>query len=352
MFYYIGNECDLLEQVDAGLFLDKGWSQHNSAWYKGYSTECNLSENIDNILNGYKPKGIWCVISDHKVYQPELCNFSDNGFTNLYATTIVKDFLELNNSTNSMDTVVDNITTMLVESCQGYTKYNSEILNVWCTGGLDSVLLLAICEKADIPYNLYAHKSSYARHVEYESNLTKHVKREFPNYTFLSLFANKTVLATGYSGDNYFCRHPIQINLLANSLGKNVFDVAKPHHYVYPYLRRQKLDSIRSHMTEEEIKKKLLYQIQNWHSVWHVDNTITFTPYHNVDLFKMVLTLPIHDLIDSSLDGTIQKKIIESCNPELLCLLDEQKNTIIGGKNLANNINRVNLSCCKKIFIV
>jgi hypothetical protein len=356
MFYYIGNECKLLDQVDTGLFLDKGWSQHNSAWYKGYSTECNLSENIDNILNGYKPIGIWCVIAlvdgAYKVYHPELHNFPSNEFTNLYNTIETGNLLELNNTINNMDVVVDNVVSTLVDVCQGYTKNNSDILNIWCTGGLDSVLLLAICEKANIPYNLYAHKSSFSSHVEYESNLTKHVKREFSNYTFLSLFANKTILATGYGGDNYFCRHPVQINMLANSLGTTLLDVVKKHHYVYPYIGRQNLENDTPSLTEEEVKKRLLYQIQIWYSVWHIDNTITFTPYQNIDLFKMILTLPIHELIDASLDGTIQKKAIEKCNPDFLQLIDQQKNTILGGRNLVNNLDRVNLICCKKIFIV
>jgi hypothetical protein len=356
MFFYIGNECNLLEQVDIGLFLDKGWSQHNSVWYKGYSTECKLSENIDNILSGYKPKGIWCVISSvegiYKVYHPELCNFPSNGFTNLYDNTASGNRLELNQYINSMDVVVDNVVSMLVDTCQGYVNNNIDTLNIWCTGGLDSVLLLAICEKANIPYNLYAHKSSYSSHVEYDTNLTKHVKHEFPNYSFISLFADKTVLATGYGGDNYFCRHPVQINLLANSLGKTVVDVAKTHHYVYPYLRKQSLQNITTSLSEEEVKQRLLYQIQIWYSVWHIDNTITFTPYQDIDLFKMILTLPIHELIEASLDGTIQKKAIEKCNPELLSLVDGQKNTILGGKNLFNNLERVKLGCCKKIFIV
>jgi hypothetical protein len=357
MFYYIGNECDLLEQVDAGLFLDKGWSQHNSAWYKGYSTECNLSENIDNILNGYKPKGIWCAISlidgMYKIHHSEICNFPHDNITNLYNFGPVNPVLEFNNSVNSIDVVVDDIVSILVNTCTGYAKYNPDILNIWCTGGLDSVLLLAICEKANIPYNLYAHKSSYSSHVEYETSLIKHVKHEFPNYKFMSVFSDRTVLATGYNGDSIFCRHPEQINLLTNSLGLHAQDIVKAHHYVYPYLRRQlhkKIEPII--MTEEEVKIKLSHQISNWHSVWHLDNTITFTPYHEIELFKMVLTLPIHELIEASMDGTIQKKAIESCNPDFLQLVDNQKNTTLSGKNLFNNLDRVKLACCKKIFIV
>jgi len=229
MFFYIGNECKLLEQVDTGLFLDKGWTKVNSAWYKGYSTECNLRESLDKILNGYKPKGIWCVIAldddGYKTYHPEICPFPSDGITNLHNVTgSCSASFNVDSSVNSIDTVVDTALSILVNSCQGYAKYNSDILNIWCTGGLDSVLLLAICEKANIPYNLYAHKSHSAYHVEHETEFTKYVKNTFPNYQFMSVFSDRTVLGTGYGGDAYFCRHPVQINLLANSLGSTAHD--------------------------------------------------------------------------------------------------------------------------------
>jgi len=358
MFFYIGNECKLLEQVDAGLFLDKGWTKVNSVWYKGYSTECNLSENIDNILNGYKPKGIWCVISSvdaiHKVYHPKLCNFPSDGFTNLYNNNVVHNYLTFNNTVNSLDTVFDNIVSMLVDTIHGYTKYNSDTLNIWCTGGLDSVLLVAICEKANVPYNLYVdHTHSYTCNIR-ETNLIKHVKREFSNYSFMSMFNERTTLATGYSGDSFFCRHPKQINLLANVLNLTAHDVVKPNQYVYTYLKRSMFSNMNNVLgiTEEEAKTRILHGISEWWSVWHVDNTITFTPFHDEDLIRMVLTLPLQVLIDASSDGTIQKKAIEKCNPDFLLLVDNQKNTVFAGINLFNNINRVKLDCCKKIFIV
>lgn len=361
MFFYIGNECNLLEQVDTGLFLDKGWTQYNSVWYKGYSTECNLHENIDNIISGYTPKGIWCVISrtnsEYKIYHPELCNFPYDENTNLYNILMldkIKVDTTIDKTINTMDTVVEKVLSILIDTCIGYTKYNSDILNIWCTGGLDSVLLLAICEKAGIPYNLYAHKSHSAYYNEYNSELLTHVKHEFGNYAFMSMFSEKTVLATGYSGDSYFCRHPEQINLLANSLGKTAHEVVKPDDYVAKFLSRPTFNDMVHDMyiSEEEAKKHLLKRIPNWYSVWHLDNTITFTPYHDIELIKTVLTLPIEILLDAALDGTVQKKVIEKCNPEFLSLVDKQKNSLLGGTNLVNNIERVKLGCCKKIFIV
>ena len=358
MFFYIGNECKLLEQVDAGLFLDKGWTQVNSVWYKGYSTECNLSENIDNILNGYKPKGIWCMISSvdstYKVYNPKLCNFPFNGFTNLYNNNVVHNYLAFNNSINSMDVVIDNVVSTLVDIIQGYAKYNSDILNIWCTGGLDSILLLAICEKVSIPYNLYVDHTHSRTHNVYETDLIKHVKNEFSNYSFMSMFSEKTILATGYSGDSFFCRHPEQINLLANVLNLTAHDVVNSNQYVYAYLKRPMFSNMNNifGISEEEAKTRILHGIAEWFSVWHIDNTITFTPFHDEDLIRMVLTLPIHELIEASSDGTVQKKAIEKCNPDLLLLVDNQKNTVFSGLNLNNNINRVKLNCCKKIFNV
>ena len=359
MFFYIGNDCKLLEQVDTGLFLDKGWTKNNSVWYKGYSTECNLSESIDKILIGYKPNGIWCVIescgSDYKIYHPEICPFPFNGLTNLYDSVGLPTYVDIDNSVNSIDTIVDNIISILTDTCTGYTNYNSDILNIWCTGGLDSVLLLAICEKANAPYNLYAHKSHSAYHVEYETEFTKHVKNEFSNYQFMSLFTDKTILGTGYGGDSYFCRHPVQINLLANSLGLTAHDVVKSDHYVYPYLKRSmfdNMDNVSYDISEEEVKTRILHGITQWLHVWHLDNTITFTPYNDIRLIQTILTLPIRVLIEASLDGTIQKKAIEKCNPQFLELVDKQKNSLLGGKNLVNNLDRVKLGCCKKIFIV
>jgi hypothetical protein len=105
-------------------------------------------------------------------------------------------------------------------------------------------------------------------------------------------------------------------------------------------------------VSEEEVKTRILHGITQWFHVWHLDNTITFTPYYDINLIKTVLTLPTPVLLEAALDGTIQKKAIEKCNPEFLSLVDKQKNSSLGGNNLANNLDRVKLGCCKKIFIV
>ena len=365
MFFYIGSKCDQLTEVNEGLFLDDGWEHTQKTdckiWFKGYSTECRIENSTYSIINGYKPKGIWCVISlvngEYKVYHADFCTFPFNGHTNLYSDNkFLNATANLIEDINSMEVVVNHIISILIETCVGYHTYNTDTLNIWCTGGLDSVLLLAVCERANIPYNLYVDKSHSSISAEYNSTLTKHIIAEFANYAFMSRFTDKTVLGTGYGGDSTFCRHPEQIKILTNSLGLSVRDVVKPNHYIYPFLKRLSFDDTVNKMltyeTEEEIKKRILYGITQWFTVWHLDNTITFNPLMDIDLAKIVLTLPIQELIDASLDGLIQKEAIKKCKPELMCLLDTQKNTALSGKNLSNNLDRVNLSCSKKIFIV
>lgn len=364
MFFYIGNECELLNKVHDKLFLDKGWTQvlvnESLTWYKGYSTECSLENSIQPIITGYKPKGLWCVISvvdnQYKVYYPDLCSFPFNGYSNLYDNVNQVIDVSLLDTTNSFDSVVTNVISILSDTFIGYHQYNADMLNIWCTGGLDSILFLALCEKTKTPYNLYVDKTHSSTNAEYTSDLTRHVATEFSNYAFMSRFTEKTVLGTGYGGDSSFCRHPEQIKIFANSLGLSAYDVVKSTHYVYPFLKRTIVDdavnSMLVHETAEEIKKRILHGISQWFYVWHLDNTFTFNPFIDLDLAKMVLTLSINELLDASLDGSIQKEAIRKCDPTLMCLLDDQKNTLSSGKNLINNLDRVNLSCCKKIFIV
>ena len=41
-------------------------------------------------------------------------------------------------------------------------------------------------------------------------------------------------------------------------------------------------------MSEEEVKTRILHGITQWFHVWHLDNTITFTPYNDINLIKIM----------------------------------------------------------------
>ena len=79
MFFYIGQECPIksLNKVTDNIFLDKGWNCQNindvNYWYKGYSTDCVLSQHINEIVDGYNPNGKYAVISEKgNIFYPSL----------------------------------------------------------------------------------------------------------------------------------------------------------------------------------------------------------------------------------------------------------------------------------------
>ena len=99
MFFFIGNEAPLqaLHKVHDRLYLDDGWSSTvvsgEMVWFKGYSTDCTLSDDIATIVSyGHRPAGKWCVIvhegNEYEVMYPSaLRGFpiyeKDNSKTNL-----------------------------------------------------------------------------------------------------------------------------------------------------------------------------------------------------------------------------------------------------------------------------
>ena len=169
MFFYIGKHCNLLTQVNDNLHLDKGWSKKDNIYYKGYSCECSIGESIDDIVNGYKPNGIWIVINNKTVYHSTLRGFplyqKDKDFTNipnLKNFDLVYD--KINWSSNydelSLDEVTQKVFNILIENINGFIKFNNEKLKVLLTGGLDSTVVWALVQNlADIEIVKTPHKT-------------------------------------------------------------------------------------------------------------------------------------------------------------------------------------------------
>jgi hypothetical protein len=352
--------------VHDNLFLDKGWRQDKVndklVWYKGYSTDCRLSDNLNSIIEGYQPRGIWCVITYHNqkydVYHALLRGFPINQTrtTNLFGNEKNPeiDVPEISEP-KTFDEVVDGVISILSKNCLDFVKYNDEPLNIWCTGGRDSMLLLAICEREKIPYNFYTHDKPKNRkiHKECDIKLSEHISTQYPNYAPVSIFSEPTVLLTGHQGDNFMCRLSSTIKLLANSIGKTPRDLIKPNQYSGFHMST----SVFSHLSESitkvnDVKHEIMMEIIGGHNVWHIDNTITFTPFYDVELPKLILSLDVETLIDAGLNGSIQLRAIEKCCPEIKILLQPQKNTVHGHNIMLTNLKKVNLGCCKKIYIV
>jgi hypothetical protein len=368
MFFFIGDTPPLesLEKVDDRLYLDKGWGNQGSIWYKGYSTECKLSDSLQSILQGYQPAGKWCVIHNEKVHHPKLRGFpfckSDNNQTNLLIENYksIACILEPNitNETLSLDEASIIIGDILLENTKNFFKYNDiKEMNVLYSGGLDTLTSWAVLDNVTKNYilNIYVPKEAdkdlslhhkQGRIREYTSDLIEKISKDHWGYRISSCYTNTNWYLTGYYAEVLQFRDAEAITALANYKNKYIDELAKPHEYLYWFLKRPILDKYKKTMltfTDDGDLKKYLYNtIFVDYQMWHFDNNLTFNPFFDIRITDVMMKLSIDDIIINAINGTIQKNIVKRFNPQLLSILSDYKNE----KNVFGNF-RKNFSSIK-----
>ena len=360
MFFYLGNNnCrdELLYSQQYGLYTDLGWKQQDDVYYKGYCLDYDIHLNVDRILSGDKPQGIYCLIQDNKLFYPEMRPFplyqQGEALTNLR----LENFSELENTRYKLPTtsktlheVVSNVVNIVVDNLSKFE------LNIWCTGGIDSMMLVALAEYAKLPYTIHITRPRAVFQdirqwegtvQEYQSPLLDFCRKNYWAYEFLSNFNDK-IITTGFYGDEYFCRTIWQIHTLLN--GRNLLDVIKSTDYVYKHITKDKYQHLNVTNTVEDAKFIAMRSIGTNH-VWHLDNTLTFCPLMDKRIVDNVWSLSEETLLACAVDATIQKEIIKKTTPDVLLLTDNYKNSFDGRKNFFTNIQKVKLSSCKNIVI-
>lgn len=360
MFFYLGDNCELLNKRSNRLFTDLGWQNFDETYFKGYCLEYDLKENIDKILGGDKPQGIYCIIHDNKLFYPEVCPFPLYQQGDTVTNLRLENFSEIENNKYQLPTTVktlnevaDNIIHIIIENLSKFE------LNIWCTGGIDSTMLIALAEYANLPYTLHIAKprTSFSdikqwegTVEEYNSPLLQFCRKNYWAYGFLSNFNDK-VITTGFYGDEYFCRSIWQVRALASGFGMTPKELVKADDYVYRHINKPNfshLQEIDKSITLENVKFSTIRMLGTSH-VWHLDKTITFCPLMDKRIVENVWSLNEKTLLESCADATIQKEIINRTVPEVLTLTDDFKNAGLGRKNFFDNIEKVKLSHCMEI---
>ena len=132
-------------------------------------------------------------------------------------------------------------------------------------------------------------------------------------------------------------RSPSTTTLLLMHYGHDIFELLGPENYDYEYLTAEKLHAtykdIRSNVDNQELVKdyqalcdQILNINLNDHQHWHFDNTLTWTPFKDLELCKIMLSMTEKDLLDQIMNAGISKELIEINDPTLLEGLSNQKN--------------------------
>lgn len=368
MIFYVGNNCPAtgLTQVQDRLFLDEGWTNNGIAWYKGYSTDCVLSEHIDDILNGYQPDGKWCVIHNETVYHPilrgfplyvrddEKTNLKLDGFEVLLYPRTEMPTLE---GTLSVEEVSQQIGDILVENTRNFYKYNNpENMTVYLSGGLDTLTSWVIQEQVSMDFNLSIHlptPQDTTVHLfcgterEYHTDVMDMLGESYWGYGHPSYYKKTNWTNSGFYAETYTYRDIAALSAFVKYLDKDcVTELTKENDYYYYYLQRPYLieasKNFRKEMSftdEATLREYLWSTIWYDHQMWHLDNNLFFCPFADVRIPEIAMKLSIEDMIRICVNGDIQRHIIERFKPGATSLLSDYKNEKKIWANFRANFN-------------
>lgn len=376
MFFYKGLICPIagLERVERDLYLDQGWEvsdvYESRVYYKGYSTECNISTNLYKIIfQNYRPGGKWCVIFGEKILHPILRGYPifkiATDFTNIpnlnkAIPTHSEDFKALDDTPISLDDASELIGKILIENIINFLQYkNIEDLNVLYSMGLDSLTVWALVDYLIDWYNLHIYlpgmnKPAVGMVREYSNDLISHLSQHCWGYKMTSIFKNVNYYTTGFYGERIQLREVSNGHAYAKFYNTELHKMVNRKDYLYHFLQRpecKKNTCDREFKDEKEVKDYCFNSIFHDYQMWHIDNNYHFSPFYDQRIAEICHRLSLDDLIKNAANGLIQKNIIEKYNPNLLCLLADYKNYGAIHKNFVNNWSKIKLSTSVNINI-
>jgi len=337
------------------LNCDNGWQQRGTSFVKGYADLGILENNAT---------GNFCIIEDsgnsvqilHNKNRSFPLRYSADSVTNLYTGNKYKSvWADQSLKVNSIGTVeltpmpvdfkipqgtlttgqaVDNIRSILTTNIENFYQHTSDHMNIFCSGGLDTLLLYSMLDYTNKPFTLLDYEL-----VELDLFVMRNTDwlTDYWAYTQIHHWKDPTYFVTGSCGDEYFLRGPATVSLLCAWHGIDLEKLLynSPDSYHTPYFFKEKNISIfqkdwdKRHYikarfpTVELLHNHVIDMLVNDHQHWHLGNTITWTPFKNIEIVKVLLQLDINDLIPQFLNATITKSLI---NPDLLPTLSKYKN--------------------------
>jgi len=238
--------------------------------------------------------------------------------------------------------VVSAIVDLLDKKTQSFVSHNQLPVNVYLSGGVDSLLVYSFLQKHTDQYTWIN-----CSHVDYDYFWLKNSGdvRNHWGYKQIHHWTTPCVLTSGAPGDEFMLRSPTTGNMLLMHHNINVFDLLEQTDCLHrEYFLRDKHVKLFQHMLDDEPPiqdQDLLFEqmchvnLNDWQH-WHIGHTLTWTPLRDLEIFKLLLRLPFADQLDQFLNSGISREIIEHNRPGLSHAISTQKNS---GNPLANLVD-------------
>ena len=208
---------------------------------------------------------------------------------------------------------------VLLDNTKAFLKCNTLDIYVPNNNGLDTLTVRSVLDYLKVDYKLFdIEKNDYKK-------LQSHLEKDYYGFNQIQEVSSPQCIVTGFYGDEYILRNPYYVQHLLRNKGVDICDTFdnKPDCYMREYFdlayreKCKKSDSVDISKVEQMICNDI--------QVWHINNTMIFTPFKDKRLLKL-LECNKNIIINQVTDGKLSKTVIEHFNKDLLKLLDKSKN--------------------------
>lgn len=354
---------------------DQGWQQTTigtaTILYKGYADVDSLDRLLEQILFQTEPHltGNFCAlvyVHDSIEIQTDRYRsfpiYIDNGVNNLipksrvgWTDSLITVHSDLSITENKFDVignidtsllstneVLDGIASILDQKTSSFLKHNQLPVRAFLSGGVDSMLVYSFLQKHTKQFELVNYS-----HVDYDYFWLKNsgdISRYW-SYNQIHHWADPCVLTSGAPGDEFMMRSPTTADLFMKHHGisiSNLLDLPEWKnclHHAY-FLREKNLEIFNNQLPLNQSTEQLYHSLCNiivndWQH-WHIGNTLTWTPLRDLEIFKLMLRLPLNEVLGQVMNSTFSIQLIERNCPGLASALSDHKNS---NNVLANLVN-------------
>lgn len=328
---------------------DAGWTQQGGKWSKGYRYQdldhgnyCELVETSDGIMLHHdleRSFPLWwdqetktltnCVGSGQRIWTDRAVRLTPHDIELTICDIIGDVDLSPIGYRDAVDQVLERIKTKF------YRLTNDPVSKkIFVSGGVDTLGLYSILTKMNLEHELVDYE--FFQYDSFCNQFIEDIRQQHWAYQQIHHWHHDCYLISGACGDEYLFRGPATMALWMawhDIDFMRLLDQYQCYHNRYFRMEKnarlfqqayqQRAQLHHKYATANELARHLIDMNLNDHQHWHLGLTLTWTPYKDIELFKLLLRVPISDMMQHFLDASINREII---GQRFSSLISTQKN--------------------------
>lgn len=354
MFFSISKTADhrfpFSEAIGQWIFNhDNGWHRMSNGWIKGYRyddidhgnfCEVKLTDGQISVCHDLERSfPLWwdattkvltnCVGTGNRVWADKIVKLTDSDL--LIESTDIVSPIDL--SPLSLAEAVQKIENNLANKISRLVEYPLT-KKIFVSGGLDTLILYSMIKQQSLSVELLDYE-----HFEYDlfcDHFLPSIKKNHWAFNQMHHWRNPCMLLTGSCGDEFLFRGPTNIAIWTawhDIDFVSMLQTQQGYHVRYFMLEKnlkifQAWFAKRKHLqhcfpTKKDLACHLVDRNLNDHQHWHLGHTMTWTPFKDITLFKLMMRLDPDVLLEHFIDATVSRALIA---PQHQVMLSRHKN--------------------------